>query len=146
MGWNDAKDTIDKVAMRIEHCESCAIFNVLPDEIRQQGRFSCPRGADDVHVLHTLRACEPNRCSLPGMNVLTQEQPCGLLHNCGSGFSGPSIAFKHCRAYWRGGKMDKADKFIAVKKHPGTARLPAQDIVNVFLFGIFVVGKRNELI
>ncbi len=80
-----AQDLIDEVAMRVEHGQPLAVFDVLADEVIQKRTLACAMHANDVHVAHALVGGEADREGLLGMEVGSKQYAFGSPGNCRRG-------------------------------------------------------------
>src|ERR1019366_7920209 len=71
---NDAQNLVNQIAVRVEHGNAFAVFNVLPDEIEKQCAFAGAGCADDMSVPGALFGRQPDFNRLAGMVVRAKQQ------------------------------------------------------------------------
>ena|ERR1043166_5446063 len=74
LSWNDTKNPINQIAMRIKNGDALAIFNILADQIEQKRAFTRARRAYDVRMTHALFGCEAHWSGVASVNVVSEQE------------------------------------------------------------------------
>jgi hypothetical protein len=116
-----AQDFVDQIAVGIEHRETLAAFDVLENEVEEQGRFARAGSADHVAVLRPLFGVQGDRRRFPRMGVLAKDERMAvddLRRGLGPGI----LALELRNADGRRRQMRQGNQFIGIEEHPGAVR------------------------
>ncbi len=140
-----AQNLIDQIPVRIEDRDPFAAFDVLHDELEEQGRFARAGCADHVAVLRPLFGAERHRRCLARMGILPEDE--GMtLDDLGSCFRPGIFALELRDSDGCRGQMRQGNQFVGVEEHPGTVRCARENVRCMICIVVSVVRERNEFI